>query len=80
MMELDANVGKVLQAIRDAGIDKNTIVVFSSDNGPWLDAWPDAGYGPFRGMKGTVLRERLARARHSFGRLAASSPARSCTA
>jgi len=53
MMELDANVGKVLQAIRDAGIENNTIVVFSSDNGPWLDAWPDAGYGPFRGMKGT---------------------------
>jgi arylsulfatase A-like enzyme len=53
MMELDANVGKVMDAIRDAGIDKNTIVVFSSDNGPWVDAWPDAGYGPFRGMKGT---------------------------
>jgi arylsulfatase len=53
MMELDANVGKVMQAIRDAGIDRDTIVVFSSDNGPWIDAWPDAGYGPFRGMKGT---------------------------
>jgi arylsulfatase A-like enzyme len=53
MMELDANVGKVMQAIRDAGIANNTIVVFSSDNGPWIDAWPDAGYGPFRGMKGT---------------------------
>ena len=53
MMELDANVGKVLQAVRDAGIANDTIVVFSSDNGPWIDAWPDAGYGPFRGMKGT---------------------------
>ncbi|MBV8569130.1 MAG: arylsulfatase [Acidobacteriaceae bacterium] len=53
IMELDANVGKVMNAIRGAGIDKNTIVVFSSDNGPWIDAWPDAGYGPFRGMKGT---------------------------
>jgi arylsulfatase A-like enzyme len=52
-MELDANVGKVLQAIRDAGIANDTIVVFSSDNGPWIDAWPDAGYSPFRGMKGT---------------------------
>jgi Sulfatase len=55
MMELDANVGKVLQAVRDAGIEKDTIVVFSSDNGPWVDAWPDAGYGPFRGAKGTPL-------------------------
>jgi len=53
IMELDANVGKVLQAVRDAGIEKDTIVVFSSDNGPWIDAWPDAGYSPFRGMKGT---------------------------
>jgi arylsulfatase len=52
-MELDANVGKVMDAIRSAAIEKNTIVVFSSDNGPWVDAWPDAGYGPFRGMKGT---------------------------
>ena len=53
IMELDGNVGKVLQAVRDAGIANDTIVVFSSDNGPWIDAWPDAGYGPFRGMKGT---------------------------
>ena len=29
------------------------LFVFSSDNGPWIDAWPDAGYGPFRGAKGT---------------------------
>jgi len=53
MMELDANVGKVVQAVRDAGIERDTIIVFSSDNGPWVDAWPDAGYGPFRGAKGT---------------------------
>ena len=52
-MELDANVGKVMDAIRGAGINKNTIVVFSSDKGPLVDAWPDAGHGPFRGMKGT---------------------------
>lgn len=45
MMELDANVGKVVQAVRDAGIEWDTIVVFSSDNGLWIDAWPDAGYG-----------------------------------
>jgi arylsulfatase len=53
MMELDANVGKVVQAVGDAGIERNTIVVFSSDNGPRVDAWPDAGYGPFRGAEGT---------------------------
>jgi arylsulfatase A-like enzyme len=53
IMEPDANVGKVLQAVRDNGIANDTIVIFSSDNGPWIDAWPDAGYSPFRGMKGT---------------------------
>ena len=34
--ELDWSVGQVLQTLRDLGIDKNTLVVFSSDNGPWL--------------------------------------------
>jgi len=28
-------------------------VVWTTDNGAWLDAWPDAGYTPFRGMKGS---------------------------
>lgn len=53
LMELDDNSGQVLQAVRDAGIDENTIVVWTTDNGAWIDAWPDAGYTPFRGMKGT---------------------------
>ncbi len=34
--EIDASVGEVLDAIRSEGLDKNTLVVFSSDNGPWL--------------------------------------------
>lgn len=53
LMELDDNSGQVIQAVRDAGIDQNTIVVWTTDNGAWIDAWPDAGYTPFRGMKGT---------------------------
>jgi len=53
LMELDDNSGQVLQAIRDAGIAENTLVVWTTDNGAWIDAWPDAGYTPFRGMKGT---------------------------
>jgi len=53
LMELDDNSGQVLQAVRDAGIAEDTIVVWTTDNGAWLDAWPDAGYTPFRGMKGT---------------------------
>lgn len=34
--ELDGSVGKILKTVRDEGLDRNTIVVFSSDNGPWL--------------------------------------------
>ena len=55
LMELDDNSGQVLQAIRDAGIAENTLVVWTTDNGAWIDAWPDAGYTPFRGMKGTAF-------------------------
>jgi len=53
LMELDDNSGQVVQAIRELGIDQNTLVVWTTDNGAWIDAWPDAGYTPFRGMKGS---------------------------
>lgn len=53
LMEADDNSGQVLQAIRDAGIAENTLVVWTTDNGAWVDAWPDAGYTPFRGEKGS---------------------------
>ncbi len=53
LMELDDNSGQILQAIRDLGIEENTLIVWTTDNGAWVDAWPDAGYTPFRGMKGT---------------------------
>jgi arylsulfatase len=53
LMELDDNSGQVVQAIRDLGIAENTLVVWTTDNGAWVDAWPDAGYTPFRGMKGS---------------------------
>src|SRR5690606_32117306 len=34
--ELDWSVGRILQALRDTGLDQNTLVIFTSDNGPWL--------------------------------------------
>lgn len=34
--EIDANVGRILKTLKELGIDKNTLVVFTSDNGPWL--------------------------------------------
>ena len=53
VMEIDSYVGQIMDTIRDLGLDKNTIVIYTTDNGPWLDAYPDAGYTPFRGAKGT---------------------------
>ncbi|RAO75707.1 arylsulfatase [Dyella jiangningensis] len=51
MWEMDQNVGKLLKAIDDAGIAKNTIVVFTTDNGPNFFTWPDAANTPFRSEK-----------------------------
>ena len=52
VLELDSNIGRVMDVIRAEAPD--TIVVFTSDNGAWQDAWPDAGVTPFRGEKDRV--------------------------
>jgi arylsulfatase A-like enzyme len=62
LMELDDNSGQVVQAIRELGIDQNTLVVWTTDNGAWIDAWPDAGYTPLPRHEGVLLRGRLPRA------------------
>jgi arylsulfatase len=49
--ELDWSVGEILKAIRRAGQERNTLVVFSSDNGPWFQGSP----GRLRGRKGSTL-------------------------
>ncbi|MFN3130486.1 arylsulfatase [Roseibium sp.] len=54
MKELDDNVGKVLAKLDELGIADNTIVVFTSDNGPETMTWPDGGTTPFHGEKGTT--------------------------
>jgi len=46
--ELDWSVGEVLKTLKRLGLDRNTIVIFSSDNGPWYQGSP----GPLRGRKG----------------------------
>jgi arylsulfatase len=51
LMELDSNIGRIMDTIRTEA--PNTIVIVTADNGAWLDAYPDAGTTPFRGMKGT---------------------------
>lgn len=53
--ELDWSTGKILDALRDLKLDKNTIVIFTSDNGPWLIKEKDSGSaGPLRGGKGST--------------------------
>jgi arylsulfatase len=43
-----------MDRIKQLGLDKNTYVFWTTDNGAWQDVYPDAGYTPFRGTKGTV--------------------------
>jgi arylsulfatase len=54
VVELDARIGHIMDKLRALGLDKNTLVFYTTDNGAWQDVYPDAGYTPFRGTKGTV--------------------------
>jgi len=54
VVELDARIGHIMDKLRALGMDKNTLVIYTTDNGAWQDVYPDAGYTPFRGTKGTV--------------------------
>ena len=51
MVEHDMDVGKLLKLLDDLGIANNTIVMYSTDNGPHFNTWPDAGTTPFRSEK-----------------------------
>jgi arylsulfatase A-like enzyme len=53
IVEADTRIGHVMDKIRQLGLDKNTLVFWTTDNGAWQDVYPDAGYTPFRGTKGT---------------------------
>jgi arylsulfatase A-like enzyme len=53
--EIDACVGRILKLVQELDLDRRTMVVYSSDNGPWLPYGVDAGSaGPLRGGKGSV--------------------------
>ena len=56
MMEVDWSVGQILETLRKHKLDKDTLVVFTSDNGPWLSYGDHAGSsGPLREGKGTMF-------------------------
>jgi arylsulfatase len=54
MIEHDQQVGSILKKLKDLGVEDNTIVVYSTDNGNEFMMWPDGGTAPFRGEKGTT--------------------------
>jgi arylsulfatase A-like enzyme len=54
IVEADTRIGHIMDKVRTLGLDKNTYVFWTTDNGAWQDVYPDAGYTPFRGTKGTV--------------------------
>ena len=53
MVAHDELVGRMLQQLTDLGVEDNTIVVYSTDNGPHYNTWPDAAITPFRSEKNT---------------------------
>lgn len=53
MIEHDETIGSILKALDDLGIADNTIVVYSTDNGPHMNTWPDGAMTPFRSEKNT---------------------------
>ena len=55
MAQLDDIVGSVMQKVKDLGIDNDTVIAFTTDNGAENFTWPDGGQTPFAGAKGTAL-------------------------
>jgi arylsulfatase A-like enzyme len=53
MIDHDKNVGDMLNLLDELGIAENTMVVYSTDNGPHMNSWPDGGMTPFRSEKDT---------------------------
>jgi arylsulfatase len=55
MAQLDDDIGIVMKKLKDLGVDNNTIVIFTTDNGTEVFTWPDGGQTPFAQSKGTVF-------------------------
>ena len=74
LIEHDGDVGKLLKALDDLGVANNTIVIYTTDNGPNQFSWPDAATTPFRSEKDTNWEGAFRRARD--GALAGSCQGR----
>jgi arylsulfatase A-like enzyme len=55
MAQIDDIVGDTMKKLKDLGVDDNTIVVFTTDNGTEVFTWPDGGQTPFAQSKGTIM-------------------------
>ncbi len=55
MAQLDDDVGSVMKKLKDLGVDDNTIIIFTTDNGSEVFTWPDGGQTPFAQSKGTIM-------------------------
>ena len=63
MIEHDGDVGKLLKALDDLGIADNTIVLYTTDNGPHMNTWPDGGHDAVPQREEHELGGRVPRAR-----------------
>jgi arylsulfatase A-like enzyme len=55
MAQMDDDIGLVMKKLKDMGVDDNTIVMFTTDNGTEVFTWPDGGQTPFAQSKGTIM-------------------------
>src|SRR5213594_2264783 len=55
MAQMDDDIGIVMKKLKDMGVDNNTIVMFTTDNGTEVFTWPDGGQTPFAQSKGTIM-------------------------
>ncbi|MFV0521919.1 MAG: arylsulfatase [Mangrovibacterium sp.] len=53
MMQHDDQIGQLLAYVKSLGVDDNTLIIYTTDNGPHFNTWPDAGVTPFRSEKNT---------------------------
>jgi arylsulfatase len=54
LVEVDAYIGEIVEALEKSGLLENTFIFLASDNGPQLDSWPDGGFTHFRGAKASA--------------------------